>query len=316
MDMSQLELSSHEIVLADENLLTLIMLRVPYRKLKSLECVSKKWLYLIITQWFTSLLGKLFPLRASGLFIQRLPTFFDFDRTCPNKVYFVPLDDPTAPSPFRNLTFAPHDPFDPQRIRILGSCNGLLLCSTCFVVSHIKCNYYVYNPSTNQLAIVPKLPLVNVIDCLNLAFDPSKSPHYKVISFISSPPYSSDHIGDFHIYSSEIGTWTLSVQSFVVTPPMSMDNGPYWDGCIHWLGDLDFESVHVSTLSDGLYFNVNEGRLGTFPRPPIGVKSTSKKINYFEASEDHLHFIEICPHSTSLSVYEMKSDRSEWFIKY
>lgn len=297
-----------EIVLNDEDLLTLILLRVPYRKLKSLKCVSKKWLHLITTPQFTRLHCNLLPpLRVSGLFIQR-PPIIDFGRPCPDEVYFVSLDDPNTPSPYRTLTFA-HDPFDPQRIRILRSCNGLLLCCTYYLARFEQRNTYVYNPSTNQLDTLP--PAIRVNHFVGLAFDPSKSPHYKVIAFVTK----SDFIGDFHIYSSETGTWRLAVQSFFRSPDMELDIGVFWHGCIHWLGDLNLESVPGSTLSDCLYFNVDECRLGTFPRPPFDMKWSSIR-SYFGESEDHLHFIGVGPSVTSLSVYEMKSDYSEWFIKY
>ncbi|KAL6571638.1 hypothetical protein OROHE_003281 [Orobanche hederae] len=266
---------SEEIVLNDEDLLTLILLRPPYRKLKSFKCVAKKWLYLITTPQFISrLLCNFFlpPLRASGLFIQRPPFAFS-SKPCPNEVYFVPLDDPNTPSPFKTIAFADY-PFDPERIRILGSCNGLLLCSTCILAFGIPLATYVYNPSTNQLHILPKHPPAIGVEYLSLAFDPSKSPHYKVVAYVSTSK-------------------------------------------LDYIGDLNFAPVPGSTVSDGLYFNVDEGRLGIFPRPPIDRKKlTTSRSSYFGESDDHLHFIGVYPNATSLSVYELKSDYSEWFIKY
>ncbi|KAL6535679.1 hypothetical protein OROMI_027053 [Orobanche minor] len=253
------------------------------------------------------------PLRASGLFVQRPPFAFS-SKPCPNEVYFVPLDDPNTPSPFKTLAFT-DDPFDPESIRILGSCNGLLLCSTCLLAFGTPLPTYVYNPSTNQLHILPKHPPAIGVEYLSLAFDPSKSPHYKVIAYVTTS--KSDYIGDLHVYSSETGTWRLSVQSFYLARYMYLEPGVYWHGCIYWLGDLNFAPVPGSTVSDGLYFNVDEGRLGIFPRPPIDRKKlTTSRSSYFGESDDHLHFIRVYPNATSLSVYELKSDYSEWFIKY
>ena len=65
------------------------------------------------------------------------------------------------------------------------------------------------------------------------------------------------------------------------------------------------------SLSECLYLNVDEERLGTFPRPPIGELSNSRRSSYFGESEDHLHVVEACRYDTSLSVYEMRSDYSE-----
>ncbi|KAK1353640.1 putative F-box domain-containing protein [Heracleum sosnowskyi] len=309
---SQFKLSSEELVLNDEDLLTLILLRVPYRKLKTFKCVSKKWLYLITTPRFSRVRCNLLPpVRASGLFIQRPPIAL-FCQPCPNEVYFVPLDDLNTRNPYETAAFA-NDPFDPERIRILGSCNGLLLCSTCLLAFRDVITTYVYNPSTNKLDILPKHPPANGVEYLSLAFDPLKSPHYKVIAYVTTS--QADSIGDFHVYSSETGTWSLSVQSFYLALDMCLEPGVYWHGCIYWLGDLNIQPVLGSTASDGLYLNVDEGRLGTFPRPPINGKLTSRS-SYFGESEDHLHFIGVCPNATSVGVYELKSDYSEWFIKY
>ncbi|WOG99165.1 hypothetical protein DCAR_0518513 [Daucus carota subsp. sativus] len=93
---------------------------------------------------------------------------------------------------------------------------------------------------------------------------------------------------------------------------MYLDRGVYWHGCIYYLSDLNFTG---STVSDGLYFNVDEGRLGTFPGPPIDA-NLPLTGSYFGESEDHLHFVGVFPSATSLGVYELKSDCSEWFIKY
>ncbi|XP_017222994.1 F-box protein At5g07610-like [Daucus carota subsp. sativus] len=311
---TQFKLSSEEIVLNDEDLLTLILCRLPYRKIKCFKCVSKKWLYLMTSPQFSRLLCNLLPpLRTCGIFIQGP---IDLRRQpCPNEVYFVPFDDPNTPSPFKTTAFA-HDPFDPERIRILASCNGLLLCSTCIIASltayREQITTYVYNPSTNKLDVIPRHLPSKEVNYRNLAFDPSNSPHYKVIAFVTTSRSDSFSIGDFHVYSSQIGTWTLSVQSFCCPKGMYLDRGVYWHGCIYYLSEFDFTG---STVFDGLYFNVDEGRLGTFPRPPIDA-NLPLTGSYFGQSEDHLHFVGFFPSTTSLGVYELKSDCSEWFIKY
>ncbi|KAK1363002.1 F-box domain-containing protein [Heracleum sosnowskyi] len=303
--------SSQEIVLDEEFLLALIMLRLPYRKLMSCKSVSKKWLSLITSTYFTRLLCDSLPsLRASGLFLQCPPQ----SGKIPDQVYFVSLDKKNTPSPFRTPAFA-HDIYDPQKIRILQSCKGLLLCSSAFFNPRGECNGYVYNPSTNQLATLPKHPLGIGFGILliGLTFDPLKSIHYRVIGLTTS---RSGSAGDFYIYSSETETWRSSIQSYVSAPGMHFFGGVYWKGCMYWLSELHTSSEPESSVSDCLYLNVDEERLGAFPRPPIVVRSSSRRSLYFGESEDHLHVIEVCPYDTSLSVYEMKSDYSEWFVKY
>lgn len=56
--------------------------------------------------------------------------------------------------------------------------------------------------------------------------------------------------------------------------------------------------------------------LHPFPRPPIATTLSSRRSFYFGKSDDHLHFVEVCPYATELHVYEMNRDQSGWFLKY
>nr|GEX46801.1 hypothetical protein [Tanacetum cinerariifolium] len=73
--------------------------------------------------------------------------------------------------------------FDSNKVTILQSCNGLLL----YIGSQRHASDYVHNPSTNLFKILlePDYANVdsNVYGCvgLRLAFDPKKSPYYKVV---------------------------------------------------------------------------------------------------------------------------------------
>lgn len=311
---TRLECSSQEIVLGeDEDLLTLILLRVPYKQLLYFKSVSKQWRSLITAPHFTRLLrDSIPPIRASGLFIQ-CPVYSS--TSSPDKVYFVSLDNSNTQSPFRTRAFA-HDPFNPEKIRVLQSCNGLLLCSTALNRPNELRKYYVCNPSTNHLETHYEHPggRGQWVHYVGLAFDPSKSIHYKLIAFEFTS--GSPCAGNFHMYSSETGTWKTSFESFNLPPKVDFSGGVYWNGCIHWLSELNSELEPESTVSDCLCFNVDEERLETFPRPPTGARKTLRRRFYFGESEGHLHFIEACPFANSLSAYEMKSDYSGWFLKY
>ncbi|GJS91499.1 hypothetical protein Tco_0774135 [Tanacetum coccineum] len=98
-----------------------------------------------------------------------------------------------------------------DNVKILQSCNGLLLCGG----SGLPVFYYVYNPSTNQYK---KLPYP---DCsldnspyyssarLRIAFDPTKSLHYKLVD-----ARRIFYDIDIQIYSSETGKWSLCSDRF------------------------------------------------------------------------------------------------------
>ncbi|KAK1363060.1 putative F-box domain-containing protein [Heracleum sosnowskyi] len=235
------------------------------------------------------------PLRTSALLMQHKPVGHN-----PGEAYFISLDDRNTPSPIR--------PYNSQQIRILQSCNGLLLCSN----NSSEGNCCVYNLSTNHIATVPKHPLGygplgyrrlgfgSDNNYFGLIYDPLKSLHYKIIAFVIRSGSSS--VDDLHIYSSETGTWKAVVQSFIRAPKKIFPDGVYCNGCIHWL-----------SIYDCFYFNADKEKLETFPRPPIAARSGGRTL-YFGESQNHLHVVDIL--LFSLNVYEMKSDYSEWFIKY
>ncbi|KAL7193681.1 hypothetical protein ACSBR2_025320 [Camellia fascicularis] len=109
------------------------------------------------------------------------------------------------------------------RIRIKRSCNSLLLC---------KCEndgsvYFVCNPTTHKYTLFPHEPCRGYSFGAYLAFDPSKSPHYKVVLH---------NYYRFAIYSSENASW----KQIAVSEPLG-DEGAFWNGAIHW---LSVEDVH------------------------------------------------------------------------
>ncbi|KAL8118612.1 hypothetical protein AgCh_016215 [Apium graveolens] len=97
-------------------------------------------------------------------------------------------------------------------------------------------------------------------------------------------------IGKKYVSSGERG-------AYFQTPGMTFTESVYWNGCVHWLNVLEKKSVPKSAFPDCLCFNVDEEMLETFPRPPIGVRSTSRRSLYFGESEGHSYVIEVihCP---------------------
>ncbi|KAI9078307.1 hypothetical protein K1719_039683 [Acacia pycnantha] len=95
----------------------------------------------------------------------------------------VPLRTSNSVSPVVRVPY--FDYLNVPRVTILQSCNGLLLCSSGFLVidDDRGFRYFVCNPTTKQFTVV-NLPDREVRDrwiTLNLAFEPSRSPHYRVI---------------------------------------------------------------------------------------------------------------------------------------
>ncbi|GKC56387.1 hypothetical protein Tco_1083985 [Tanacetum coccineum] len=129
--------------------------------------------------------------------------------------------------------------------KILQSCNGLLLC----LIKPYK--FFVYNPCVNLFKMLPhphmsKLKPSSSIGGIKLIFDPTKSPHYKVVhARLVTVDYDVGPYILIETYSSETGNWSVcadqipSYQSF-----NGFEDGIYWNGAIHWLGYVYRSSLH------------------------------------------------------------------------
>ena len=160
--------SSVESVISNDDLLTEILVRLPVLSLVYFKSVSKRWLSLIKDASVT-FRRKLDPL--SGLFLKKYSSKEDYSESY--SYDFLPLD---IRIPICRSSFT----FDPvvrlkRDVEILHSCNGLLLFCT-------SGNIYVYNPSiTNMFKLIPEPDNVtHYYSGLKMAFDPTKSPHYKL----------------------------------------------------------------------------------------------------------------------------------------
>ncbi|KAM7499505.1 hypothetical protein LguiA_023919 [Lonicera macranthoides] len=289
--------SSADIIAGNDDLLTQILLHLPITSLLRFKSVSKHCLSLVSNPAFSLHLRNHTP--PSGLFLRRSSFLIN------PEFNFVPFN--TTKPPFTRLTFVQ----DPSGIKILQSCNGLLLCCS-FHVLPINCNYYIYNPTINHFTTLPQPHYLSLkinrqftyVAAVNLAFDPSKSPHYKAILVYTFDSLPQDHY-EIQIYSSETGLWKRAGESF--RAQVSFYLGVFWNGAINW----------SSRWVDSLYFNVEEEQIGTIPMPPIPEDFEERRLRYFGVSNNHLHLVEIYgPCTTIFNVYEMERDYSGWFVKF
>ncbi|MBA0561976.1 hypothetical protein Golob_007068, partial [Gossypium lobatum] len=113
-----------------------------------------------------------------------------------------------------------------------------------------------------------------------MAFDPLKSPYYKVICVREVPDQPSNYKPD--VYSSETDSWTLSRISFCVKNNIQFLDAIFRNGKIHW----------NCYWEDSFYFDVENEPL-TMP------------ISTTEA-----------PQMCKFDVFEMASDYSHWTLKH
>ncbi|XP_071712694.1 F-box protein At5g07610-like [Rutidosis leptorrhynchoides] len=248
--------SACDLIASSQDLLTEIFHRLPVISVIQLMSVSKNWYNFI---------------KSSGLILRN-------------------------PNP--NLNPNPNPPsglFFEGVIKILQSCNGLLLCANDFQ------NYYVYNPTTKCAKTLPLLNNYNPdsVCCMALAFDPAKSCEYKVVC---SYMYK---IMMIEIYSSRTKKWKSINQS--MDDLVDVDRGVYGHNAIHWMSfpnrlvylKLDEELLHyidIDTPDTTIYGTILD--------------------EFLAESSDGMLLVVRCCRFRRLNVYEIKKDYSDWSIKY
>ncbi|XP_062019114.1 F-box protein At5g07610-like [Rosa rugosa] len=317
-----------------EDLLTQILVSVPLRSLARFKCISTHW---------RSLISDLHTVKNP-----KISTFFP-SKFQDESYESIPLGNSQIPSCWNPLKILNNSIPDGSELRILQSCNGLLLCLCVTTKERRHDVVYVFNPTTNQFRAISS-PRVRENMSLSafthyaLAFDPCKSPHYKVIC-VSNFFYCYDRgHHQIDIYSSETGEWKHLDTPFFPSPlhfNRIREGAVYCNGAVHWMrnvgGNLSFSDARNEFIrheTDVLhYFDIGQERLGLVSATPpiplvvrnIPLKDSGKSPTewptfdqrYFGESGGHLYLIETYKHcKTQFDVMEMERDYSGWFVKY
>ncbi|KAJ0098331.1 hypothetical protein Patl1_20703 [Pistacia atlantica] len=297
-------ISLAEEIANNDDLLTELLIRLPIKSSVKFKSVSKHWLSLISNPHFSVRLS-LVPRLTAGLFLRNVDST-EYD--------FINLASSSPRAPFKLLTLGDES----SQIMVLQSCNGLLLCCSLkaqefarFLDFNFFENYYVFNPTTKKYKMLPPLPartgVFRAVPGIFLAFDPSKSPHYKVICVRSIYDSLEDTRFEMLIYSSKTGGWQVSVNTFLGPFSLTLLGGVYWNGAIHW----------INFWQKSLYLDVEEEEVREMPMPPIPDGYEDRIFCYFGESGGHLHLVEIYNNlSVLFNVFEMEKDYSKWFVKY
>ncbi|XP_050373131.1 F-box protein At5g07610-like [Argentina anserina] len=354
--MFKLSSSSAEAVASIEELLNLILLRVPALSLIRFQSVSKHWHSLISDPDF----------RRHHTLQNRNSKISAFFSPITNEEAFksITLEIPSG-NPFKTLnTSVPGA--SKLMIRILQSCNGLFLCQIWLIREPTK-PIYVVNPTTNQFrGLSPPSVCQEKRDAFvryALAFDPSRSPHYNVVCVTNYQRYYEKGQHKIYIFSSETGEWKHLETPFFRSPneeghqvfvesALNFDfrsklEAVYYNGAVHWIRDRYVSSLssclHVDgklefmrSKSDVLhYFEISQERLlvvsATPPVSPV-VNNIPQGINrfgrrtitwptliqiYFGECGGRLYYIETYKQCMfQFDLMEMESDYSGWFVKY
>ncbi|XP_022018171.1 F-box protein At5g07610 [Helianthus annuus] len=273
------EAPSTHVVLSNHDLLIEILLRLPVVSLHVFKSVSKRWLSIITNPNFT--------LRHSpfGLFLPR-QSFSEYDFV---QLYnIIPANRSPLPTTFTLK-------FDSHKAEILHSCNGLLLCR----VRPDK--LYVYNPSIYRFKAVEVIPECRVMGSFKMAFDPSKSSHYKIV-------YAGVVSGSVQIgtYSSETCEWKICKDQFPLQRFRGFHQGIYWNDAIHWLHNAN-RALHCR-------LDVEHKCLTSINTPKI---LDGKEVHCDQRLfESHGCLLLLCIDLQRMSIYEMREGDSGWSVKY
>ncbi|CAK7356313.1 unnamed protein product [Dovyalis caffra] len=143
-------------------------------------------------------------------------------------------------------------PFKLSTDHYFDCCNGLLL----FTRREIQENslyYYVCNPTTKQCVAIPNPRPRTYPFSASLAFDPAKSPHYKVVRFLYPEEIVSSPV-KLDIFSSDTGKWVRrsAMLSIQLPPPPAG-----WNSCIRRSIYLDGRIYKLSVVNYLLRFDLN-----------------------------------------------------------
>ncbi|KAI4376399.1 hypothetical protein MLD38_014167 [Melastoma candidum] len=284
-----------------EDLIREILVRVPPRCAVRLQTVSKLWLFIVSGREFRLRHTVLNPPVSPAAVLLCSSPFHDDLR-------IVPL----ACEATNFKTNVPLSIGAPG-VLIVQSCNGLLLCRT-WKTFGSSCDYYVFNPTTNQSSAVPRLAACEgrssaAVFGLALAFDPSDSPFYKVVCVRGTDgPCRRFQIV---VYSSKDRKWTNSTREFAAPFDMVFNNGVFWRGAVHWL----------SPSGSSLSFDIAQEDYGELPKLPARGDNSgmtgSRRFRYFGESGGHLYYFEIHGNMTArFTVFVIESDCSTWSPRY
>ncbi|GJU26146.1 hypothetical protein Tco_1164767 [Tanacetum coccineum] len=167
---------------------------------------------------------------------------------------------------------------------------------------------------------------------IRLVFDPTKSPHYKVVhaglktNDDFDDPDGCDFIIDcngFHdggggsyiqieTYSSKTGSWSVCVNRFDFTRFHGFEVGIYSNGALHWLSFVNGHHLYVK-----LDILVNHPVLTTIQLPVKFDGELFCDHKFFESCGCLLYVCKDSPgRYHQLNIFEMRNGYSEWSPKY
>lgn len=313
-----------ELVLNDGDLLTEILLRLPAKSLIKFKSVSKEWLSLISSDGFCHRHTLRRPKLQHSLILQMVDLEF---------VYLNLTVD-------GENTIVPYTLGVPGHHQIVQECNGLLLLLrqprkyshytynpiTYEPQTNLLNSYSVYNPTTRKSRMI-SLNSSDDYPCIaavNLAFDPLKSPYYKVVcvrfaeeSKAHDPYDGKGLIHRVEVYDSESHTWEVAPGPFTTISRIS--HGVHCNGAIYWW----------MCCNGGAFscFDIARNEMRTLLAPQNVYSEPHDSSPYYQESDGRLYHFDMLETErglASVALWELKGndddgggrDDSQWLFKY
>ncbi|KAL6847361.1 hypothetical protein ACP4OV_023214 [Aristida adscensionis] len=203
-----------------DDLLVEILSRAPYKSVCRSRCVCKRWDALISHPDHRRRL----PQSLVGFFY----TSYDAARFPEKARHFANASPARRPAVDPSLSFLPAH--DGDRLRLLDSCNGLLLCRCFGPDDSDEFNYVVVHPAAERWVVVPgaRRWTDKRQHTVRLGFDPAVSSHFHVFEFETDDDQEGagnddgEHAVGAKIYSSETRAWShknsgWEIESLIIT---------------------------------------------------------------------------------------------------
>jgi F-box interacting protein len=198
------------------------------------------------------------------------------------------------------------------RVEILQSVSGLFLCR------FRSDKYLVCNPTTRKYTVIPRPVLMEEEKVVHfvLAFEPSESPHYKIVCVKSSTHFTQDNgdlgVCQIDIYSSENKTWRSTSCRFNGSDYIQPDKtAVYWKGIVHFVNNdlMGYQSFDFDIKEERFCGpNAMQYTPHMYPNTPL---------RYLGECRGYLHALYVrTPSSKIIRVFERDRETLKWVLKY
>ncbi|PAN09919.1 hypothetical protein PAHAL_2G057900 [Panicum hallii] len=321
-----------------------ILSRVPVKSLCRFKCVSKAWRDLIADPLHRRKLPQTLEGFFCGLRYEDGEDGYGGDGCCGGGGHwldsvFIDLVGRSAPLVDPSFSFLTKKLPGIKHVRILHSCNGLLLLRH-GPVPHTDTHtlgYVVCNPATQEWVAVPSSGWLysdppegededdddrEIGEDTYLIFDPAVSPHFKLLQFLMKANILNE-VG-LRTYSSETGVWTdrsaerrrleeggESTQLGSFGTILSSLGSAFVNGMLHFIVD------HIQKDEDLIVAVDWEGKTRRFISWPQS--HNCRGPAFLGQSQGHLYCIseQIEGNSTQITIWVLEDyDKEEWVMKH